>query len=113
MLFANTDLIANHREELKQLVKALGEATAWIRANPAAAATNCANGTGISLETCEKGIAALSDKATNSDYTWSSTFAINTKGVETALELEKARTPEAAGLTLADLVDTSIAGTTL
>lgn len=112
LLFANIDLVTNHQAGLKKLMNALAEATAWIRENPAAAAANCSNGTGITLEACEKGIATLTDKSANSAYTWSSTFAVNIEGVKSALEMEITRTPEAAGITLANLIDTSIAGTT-
>jgi ABC-type nitrate/sulfonate/bicarbonate transport system substrate-binding protein len=112
LFFANNDMITKHKVELKRFMAALGEATEWVRANPEAAVADCAKGTGLTLDACRSGIAALTDPLMNSRYTWSSTGAVNTAGIEAALAIEATVNPETKGLTVADLVDTSIAGTT-
>lgn len=111
LFFASDELVTKHKAELTKFLAALGAATAWVRANPEAAAADCAKGTGLTLEACRSGIGALADRSVNSKYTWSSTYAVNTDGIEAALAIEATLNPETKGLTVADLVDTSIAGT--
>ena len=48
----------------------------------------------------------------NSKYTWSPTFAVNVEGVKSALAVMAVIEPETKGLTVDDIADTSIAGTT-
>jgi NitT/TauT family transport system substrate-binding protein len=111
LFFASSDMIAKHKDELKRFIAALGAATAWVRANPEAAAADCAKGTGLALDACRSGITALTDRSANSKYTWSSTYAVNTDGIEAALAIEATLNPGTKGLAVVDLVDTSIAGT--
>jgi NitT/TauT family transport system substrate-binding protein len=111
MLFAGNDVIAKNKVALRKFVAALGEATKWLRANPAAAAADCATGSGASVDACTSAIAINSSPSASSKYTWSSTYAINTAGIESALGVMATLVPETRSLAFADVADTSIAGT--
>jgi NitT/TauT family transport system substrate-binding protein len=111
MLFASDDLITKHKALLTKFVAALSEASMWLRANVAAAAADCAKGSGDKVETCASAIAINIDPSVSSKFTWSSTCAINTAGVKSALAVMATFAPETKNLTVADVVDTSIAGT--
>ena len=110
LVFASNYLISKHPEVLKTFVGAIAEATRWMRANPAAAAADCAKATGATVEACASAIAFNLNPAVSSKYTWSSTNAVNTAGIKSALEVMATIVPETKGLTVADVVDTSIAG---
>lgn len=112
VLFASGDLIAEHKETLSKVVAAIGAATQWMRENLQLAAMDCAKGTGASVESCAQAIAINLDPSQSSPFTWSTTNAVNTESVSSALGVMAELVPETKHLTLADLVDTSIAGTT-
>ena len=112
MLFANSDLVTNHNPLLKKFVGVLGEATVWMRAHQAEAAAICVKGVQAKLEDCTGWVTMWSNPAMTSKYTWSPTLAINTEGVKAALAVMADAVPETNKLTLDDVVDTSIAGTT-
>jgi ABC-type nitrate/sulfonate/bicarbonate transport system substrate-binding protein len=112
MIFARDDIIAKHKDALRAFIKALSEATAWIKANPEIAATYCATGSGASKDACLSAFNVLRDPSAAGRYTWSSTYAIDTAATTEALAVEAAHTPEASSLKLEDLIDISVAGTT-
>lgn len=112
VLFANSDLIANHRDILAKVVAAIAAATQWMRANLALAAADCAKGSGASVEACAEAIAINLDPAQSSPFTWSSTNAVNVESVGSALSVMAGLVPETSHLSIDDIVDTSIAGTT-
>jgi ABC-type nitrate/sulfonate/bicarbonate transport system substrate-binding protein len=109
LIFATGDLVRNHKVVLQRFLRALGEATMWVKMNPEAAAAYCMKGSGASSDDCLSSIKALADPSLAGKYTWSSTCAINTVGMESALELWTALNPGEKSLKLEDLVDSSIA----
>jgi NitT/TauT family transport system substrate-binding protein len=110
LIFAASDLVTNHKSVLQKFLGALGAATTWVKANPEAAITYCIKGSGASSDDCLSSIRALADPSLAGKYTWSSTGAINTVGMESALALWATLNPGVKGLNLEDLVDNSIAG---
>jgi ABC-type nitrate/sulfonate/bicarbonate transport system substrate-binding protein len=112
VLVATDDLVKNHKPLLKKFLAAMSEATAWMRANQAAAAADCAKLTGATVEACASAIAFQLNPAVNSPYTWSSTLAVNVDGVKSALAVMAMVDPATKNVTVDDIVDTSIAGTT-
>ena len=112
VLIASGDLISNHKPLLKKFLSALGEATAWMRANPEAAVALCVKTLGATVDACTSAIALNFDRSISGNWTWSSTFAVNVEGVKSALAVMATLDPETKNLTIDDVVDTSIAGTT-
>jgi NitT/TauT family transport system substrate-binding protein len=110
VLFASSDLLSKHPGELKKFLTAVGKAIQWMRTNPAAAAAHCAKATGATNEACASAIAINLDPAVSSKFTWSSTNAINTIGLESALGVMASFVPETKNLTVKDIADTTIAG---
>jgi NitT/TauT family transport system substrate-binding protein len=109
---ASDDLIKNHKPLLKTFVKVMQDTVAWMHANPAGAAADCVKATGATQDVCAAGIAFNFDRSQSSPYTWSSTFAVNVEGIKSALAVMAVLDPTTVGLTVDDVVDTSIAGTT-
>jgi hypothetical protein len=64
------------------------------------------------VDACTSAIAINTDPSASSKYTWSSTYAINTVGIQSALGVVATLVPETRNLAVADVADTSIAGTT-
>ena len=109
---ASNDFIKNHTPLLKTFIRVLQETVVWMKANPDAAAADCAKALGATLDVCKSAISFNFDRTQSSPYTWSSTFAMNVKGVESALAVMATIDPKTVGLKVEDVVDTSIAGTT-
>ena len=112
MFIASNDLINNHKEILKRFFAALHEATEWVRTNRSEAVAVCTKATGATADGCASSIALSFDKSVTSPFSWSSTFAVNVEGVTSALAIMATFDPETKGLTVNDVVDTSITGTT-
>jgi ABC-type nitrate/sulfonate/bicarbonate transport system substrate-binding protein len=112
VLFASSDLIASHTATLSKVVSAIAAATRWMRENPQLAATDCAKGTGASVDDCAQAIAINLDPSQSSPFTWSATNAVNTESVGSAMAVMAELIPETQHLTINDIVDTSIAGKT-
>ena len=106
VLFADQRFIDEHHAELEKFLAILGDATDWVRANPEDAIPLCAHG-GATEERCANGLTeALSAK---SKYTFSSTGGVNTNGIKTMIQQVAVVTPEAAKLTVEDVVDATLA----
>lgn len=114
VFWANSSYLKSNSAVLERFVKAVAEAAAWTKdpANQQAAISACEKGSGSTAQQCQETIAANNDKTVAGSYTWSSTFALNTKGITDAIAAAAMSIPEAKNLKLADVVDTSIAGTT-
>ena len=83
----------------------------WMKTNPAAAAAICAKSISSTVEICTDAIALNFDRSVSSKFSWSSTYGINVDGVKSALTVMATLDPATKTLTLDDIVDTSIAGT--
>jgi ABC-type nitrate/sulfonate/bicarbonate transport system substrate-binding protein len=112
LLISSDDFIKAHRPLLQKFVTVLQETIAWMQAHPAEAAADCAKAIGASLDVCTSGNAFNFDRSLSSKYTWSKTLAVNVAGVKTALAAMATMDPKTAGLTVDDVVDTSMTGTT-
>ena len=112
MFVASDDLVKNHKPLLKKFVAVLHDTLDWMKANPDATVAICAKRIGSTPEACAGTIKIISDKSIASKYTWSSTFGINVDGVKSALAVMALVEPETRNLTVDDVADTSIAGTT-
>jgi ABC-type nitrate/sulfonate/bicarbonate transport system substrate-binding protein len=112
VMFASSDLVAKNRETLSKVVAAIAAATRWMRENPGLAAKDCAIGTSASVEACAQAIAINLDPAESSPFTWSTTNGVNTESISSALDVMAELVPETKHLTVNDIVDASIAGTT-
>jgi NitT/TauT family transport system substrate-binding protein len=109
---ASSDLINNHKPLLKKFVGALSDATKWIQANPDAAVPICTKALGATTEDCTTAIAFYFNHSVSGKYTWSSTYALSLDGIKSALAVVAIMDPETKNLTVDDVADTSIAGTT-
>lgn len=109
MIFANADMVANHGDEVRKFLKALGDASVWIRANPDSAAPICAKSSGATVEQCLNSFKAVSDPEIGGKYTWSATHGIDKEGMATALAVVATYVEQAKGLSVDDVVDMSFA----
>jgi ABC-type nitrate/sulfonate/bicarbonate transport system substrate-binding protein len=112
VFIANRDLLDNHKPLLKKFLSVLSETMVWMRANPAAAAADCAATLGATVDVCTTLNALNFDQSVQSKFTWSSTLAVSVEGMKSALAVMAAIDPDAKNLTVDDVADTSIAGTT-
>ena len=81
-------------------------------ANPADAVAACVKTLGATAEACTSSIKLSFDKSISSKFTWSSTYAVNVEGIKSALAVMAMVDPDTKNLTIDDMVDTSIGGTT-
>lgn len=108
-IFSTTKFLAD-TAALKKFIAATSEASDWVRANPAAAVTPCELSE-TTAASCASGIKISLDKATSSPYTWSATTALNPASLKDTLAAIARIVPGAKTLTVNDIADTSIAGT--
>ena len=111
MFFASMDLITHHKPLLKTFTATLGETVSWMKTNRAEAAQICAKELNATLDSCVAGIDFLFDKTQSSTFVWSSTFAVNVEEITSALALMASVDPSTKGLSVDDVVDSSVAGT--
>jgi ABC-type nitrate/sulfonate/bicarbonate transport system substrate-binding protein len=109
MIIATNQYIGANKPALRRFVKAMGDASQWIRKNPQEAIAICVKGSGATREACAGGIKILADPISGDKYTWSPTFAVNLTGLATALEQVRTTNLEARALKLENLVDPTIA----
>jgi NitT/TauT family transport system substrate-binding protein len=111
--FSTDSYRSGHEDVLKKYISALVAATNWIKTHQSDAVADCVQGSGSQAADCQQAIQAATDPSVAGQYTWSSTYAVNTAGIESAIQIvnEFVVTPGAKDLTVSDLVDTSIAGT--
>jgi ABC-type nitrate/sulfonate/bicarbonate transport system substrate-binding protein len=112
MYLANSNLLSNHKPLLQKFLAAMGEATAWIRNNQEAAAADCVKAVQTTLADCTAAIEFNLDPRSTSPYHWSATGAMNAEGLEEAIRIMGQLEPELKGLSLDDVADFSIAGST-
>jgi NitT/TauT family transport system substrate-binding protein len=113
VFWTNADYLKSHADVLKRFIGAVAQAAAWAKqpANQQATIAACEQGSGSTAEQCTQQIEFAKDVARASPYTWSATFAVNSPGIQEAINATALSIPEAKGLTLGDVVDSSIAGT--
>lgn len=111
VFWADSSYIKSNPAVLKNFVKTVAQAAAWTLdpANLQGAISACEKGSGSTAEQCQE---TITTNKSSGPYTWSKTFALNTKGIQSALSAAALSIPEAKSLKLADVIDTSIAGTT-
>jgi NitT/TauT family transport system substrate-binding protein len=105
-IFARQALLQSNRPALQKFLAAIGKASVWIRAHPTEAVQACQE-SGSDAEGCKIAIqAAISAK---NDYTWSQSSRVNTDAIRAMLPIVASVVPQAKTLTVADVVDTSVA----
>jgi NitT/TauT family transport system substrate-binding protein len=109
---ASNDFLKNHAGLLRKFLTAQVEAIEWMRNNPDGLLPTCMRVLGATAEVCKSTVATYFNHAISGKYSWSSTFALDVDGIKSAIEVVGAIDPKAKGLTLDDVADTSIAGTT-
>jgi ABC-type nitrate/sulfonate/bicarbonate transport system substrate-binding protein len=106
-IFAREGLLAANKPALRKFVAAIGRASDWIRAHPDEAIPACQD-TGTSVEGCKNAIHVA--MTAQNEYTWSPTSRVNTRAIAAMLPAIASIVPQAKNLTVADVVDESIAG---
>lgn len=108
-IFATTSFLSD-TSALHKFIAAASQASEWVRANPGAAVKSCELSE-TSAAACASGIQISLDKSESSPYTWSATTALNPVSLTETLSAIARVVPQAKGLTVGDIADTSIAGT--
>ncbi|BBB01280.1 hypothetical protein RVR_8600 [Actinacidiphila reveromycinica] len=111
--WASDDALRSRPAALRKLVGVLVSSARWA-AQPAhrkAAVADCEKGSGATAESCEETLAVNTDPARAGRWTWSSTWAVDTAGIAKAISATAQVIPDAKGLSVADVVDTSLTGT--
>ena len=113
VFYAAQSFIDSNAAALKRFIHAIAEAAKWVEtpANKAAATADCEQGSGATAAECSQQIAYAKTTSLAGQWTWSSTFALDQAGIAEASKATAIAIPQASKLTLASLVDTSIAGT--
>lgn len=111
VFWATQDFLKSDSATLKSFMKVVVKSVGWIKQNKDKAAQDCAKGSGATVTVCSQAIDFLTGSSEAGKYTWSSTFAVNTKGIQQALDATSLLIPEVANLKVNDVVDTSITGT--
>jgi len=111
--YAADSFIKSNPGALKKWIVAMGQAVAWTKqpANEAAVVKDCESGSGSTASQCQQTIAWAKSQSSVDPYTWSSTFGLNTKSLQAAIQAVGLVIPAAKSLTLADVADTTFAGT--
>jgi len=109
MVFATDATLKSSRPKLSLILAALADATAWMRDHRDEAANICAKASGASVRACQGSIAVNLDPARAGPFTWSSTYAVNREGIDSALAVMGQMVPETARLKIADVADFTVA----
>lgn len=111
--YASDSYIASNSATLKRFIQVVSKATAWVEspANRSAAVSDCEQGSGSTAEECQETIVYSANRSESGPWTWSSTLALDTAGIQEALKATAILVPQARSLTLSDVADTSITGT--
>lgn len=113
VFYADPSYLSSNAANLKKFVAAIVAATQWIQdpANLTKAVADCVSGSGATSDACKETIQFSLNKKNVGPWTWSSTYALNTQGLQDAIKATAALIPAASSLTLSDVADTSITGT--
>lgn len=111
--YADDSFIKSNPGALKKWIAAMTQAAAWAKqpANEAAVVKDCESGSGSTATQCQQTLAWVKTQGSTDPYTWSSTFGLDTKSVQAAISAVALVIPAAKSLTLADVADTTFAGT--
>jgi NitT/TauT family transport system substrate-binding protein len=105
-IYARQATLDANKPALRRFLAAMGKAADWIRQHPDDAVPACQE-SGSSKEACQNTIkVAISSR---NPYTWSSTMRVNDDGIKDMLPIVAAVVPQAKTLTVADVVDVSVA----
>jgi NitT/TauT family transport system substrate-binding protein len=112
--YADSSFIKSNPAALKKFIGAMVQATAWSKqpANQKAVLADCEQGSGSTATECQQTITWAKSQHSVDPYTWSSTFGLNTKSLQTAIQAVSLVIPPAKSLTVSDVADTAFAGTT-
>jgi NitT/TauT family transport system substrate-binding protein len=111
MYLASSDMLTNHKPALKGFLAAMGEAAVWISNNRDAAAQDCVEVVQTTFADCRAAIDFNLDTKATSPYQWSVTHAMNAEGIKEAMKIVVELEPELRSVTIDDVADFSIAGT--
>jgi hypothetical protein len=111
--YADESFIQSNPNALKKFISAMISAAAWAKqsANEQAVVADCEQGSGTTAAGCEQTIAWAKSQSSAGSYTWSSTFGLDTKSLQAAIQAVSLVIPQAKSLTLNDVADTAFAGT--
>lgn len=112
--YADSSFIKSNPTTLKKFIGAMIKATVWAKqpANEKAVVADCESGSGSTATECEQTITWAKSQSSVDPYTWSSTYGLDPKSLQDAISAVSLVIPQAKSLTLNDVADTSIAGTT-
>jgi NitT/TauT family transport system substrate-binding protein len=105
-IFAREAFLQSNKPALGKFLAAIGKGADWVRAHPADAVPACME-SGTSADSCTSAIKTAI--AAKNPYTWSPTSRVNTDAIKAMIPVVAEVVPEARRLTVADVVDTSIA----
>lgn len=110
VFYASDSFLSGNVVALKKFVKAMTEAATWARkpANLAAATKSCMKGSGSTEAVCEGVIKFMYKPAAAANGDWTTTFDLNKKGMESAIQTTGVLIPEAKGLKYSDIVSSAI-----
>jgi ABC-type nitrate/sulfonate/bicarbonate transport system substrate-binding protein len=111
--YADDSFIKSNPGALKKWIAAMIQAAAWAKqpANEATVVKDCETGSGSTAIQCQQTLAWAKSQHSTDPYTWSSTFGLDTKSLQAAISAVALVIPAAKSLTLADVADTTFAGT--
>ena len=106
-LFARQGFLTSNKPALQKLMAAIGKGAAWTRAHPEEAVSGCQLSGGTAAD-CKLAIEIAT--ASRNPYTWSSTSRVNVAAIKAMIPIIAVTVPQAKDMTVADFVDTSVAG---
>jgi NitT/TauT family transport system substrate-binding protein len=111
--FASDSYLASSSPTLKRFMAVVDKAVVWVKkpANETTAVSDCEQGSGATAAACQQTIAASKDTSMAGRWTWSATSALNPAGIKEAIAATSILVPQAKSLSLSDVADTSITGT--
>jgi NitT/TauT family transport system substrate-binding protein len=105
-IFAQAAFLKLNRPALEKFLAAIGKGSDWVRGHPADAVSACEQ-SGSPAESCKAAIQVA--VSTKNPYTWSPTTRVNVEAIGAMIPMVASVVPQAKSLTVADLVDTSVA----
>jgi NitT/TauT family transport system substrate-binding protein len=111
--YADSSFIKSDPAALKTFIKVMIQSAAWSKqsANKSAVVADCEQGSGSTATECEQTIAWAKAQGSDDPYTWSTTFGLDTKSLQTAISAVSLVIPPAKSLTVSGITDPTFAGT--
>ncbi|MBC2666129.1 ABC transporter substrate-binding protein [Novosphingobium flavum] len=105
-IYARQELLDANRDAVVRFLAAIGKGADWVRANPDKAVASCRKSGGAE-EACRNTIAGATTSPNR--FTWSSTTAINAKGIEAMIPAIGNAVPQVATIKPEQIMDASLA----